>query len=206
MLRCVRFGLLVVVVQPVARILLGLRARHVERLPQQGPAILIANHNSHLDTLLLLALFPLGVAERVRLTGAADYWFANRALTWFSGVLLGMLPLERFRARRRGDPLASCHEALARGEIVLLYPEGTRGDPGVPQPIRGGIAKLLERCPQATQRRRARRSASRPVGSPEPTFPPSETPEPAGSTTSGLRGTRSCVRRGEPEGERSEMK
>ena len=45
--------------RPFARLILGINLRHGDRLPQSGPAIIIANHNNHIDTFVLMSLFPL---------------------------------------------------------------------------------------------------------------------------------------------------
>ena len=76
------------VLWPVALLVLGLNLRHRERLPVKGPAIVAANHNSHLDTLVLLSLFPLSVIDRIRPVAAAEYFLRNRALAWFSTRIL----------------------------------------------------------------------------------------------------------------------
>ena len=137
------------VVWPVALVVLGLNLRHRERLPVTGPAIVAANHNSHLDTLVLLSLFPLSVIDRVRPVAAADYFLRNRALAWFSTRILNILPLTREAAGRGDDPLASSVAALERGEILIVFPEGSRGDPEVMARFKGGLARLKERVPRA---------------------------------------------------------
>jgi 1-acyl-sn-glycerol-3-phosphate acyltransferase len=135
------------VLRPVAFMMLGLTVRGRDNLPKRGPAIVIANHNSHLDTLVLLSLMPLGQIDAVRPVAAADYFLKNRYLAWFSLHILNILPLERGNAARGEDPLAESVAALDRGEILIVFPEGSRGSAEVMGKFKGGVARLKERYP-----------------------------------------------------------
>ena len=138
------------VVRPLVLVVLGLNVRHRHHLPRQGPAILAANHNSHLDTLVLMTLLPARLLHRARPVAAADYFLANRPVAWFSLNVLGILPVER-RGQRRdpgADPLASAREALDAGELVLLFPEGSRGDPERLAAFKSGLAHLARSRPE----------------------------------------------------------
>jgi len=148
---------------PVVLLWLGLTVRHRQRLPRQGPAILIANHNSHLDLLVLLTLLPLSRIPQVRPVAAADYFFRNRVLRFIAVWFLGLIPVVRGKTPRRDrsdpvttnetlgesvDPLAGCRQALAKGEIIILFPEGTRGEPEVLSRLKPGLWHLLKNQPE----------------------------------------------------------
>ena len=61
-----RLLLLVGVARPLARFFTGADVIGREHLPTRGPAIVVANHNSHVDTFLLLTIFPAGTLRCVR--------------------------------------------------------------------------------------------------------------------------------------------
>jgi 1-acyl-sn-glycerol-3-phosphate acyltransferase len=136
-----------IVVRPLILIVLGLNVRHRDRLPAQGPAILVSNHNSHLDTLVLMTLFPNRFLPILRPVAAKDYFFRNRLLAWFALNIIRIIPLERQIADRTQNPLAGCTDALRNGDILILFPEGSRGDPEERGTFKTGIAHLAKRHP-----------------------------------------------------------
>ncbi len=148
MIRLLRLLFWILIGRPLVLVVLGLNVRNQKGLPRQGPAIVVANHNSHLDTFVLMTLFPMRLLHRLRPVAAADYFLRNRAIAWFTLNLINMIPIERSRVGKRGeDPLEDCAKALAAGEILLVFPEGTRGDTEALATFKGGVARLKEQYP-----------------------------------------------------------
>jgi 1-acyl-sn-glycerol-3-phosphate acyltransferase len=133
------------IVRPVVLVILGLNVRHRERIPTTGPAIVVSNHNSHLDTLVLMTLLPWSLLPRLRPVAAKDYFLRNRLLAWFALNIMHIIPLERQVVDRHVDPFAECSDALKNGEILILFPEGSRGDPEQMGTFKSGIAHLAKR-------------------------------------------------------------
>jgi 1-acyl-sn-glycerol-3-phosphate acyltransferase len=135
------------VVRLVVLIIIGLRVIEQAQLPRSGPAIICANHNSHLDTMVLMTLFPLRLLAKLRPVAAAEYFLPNPILAWFVIHIVGVIPLHRNKPTTE-HPLAKCSEALDRGEILILYPEGSRGEPESIASFHSGIAHLAKRHPE----------------------------------------------------------
>lgn len=147
MIRLLRHLFFLLAVRPLVLVVLGLNVRHRHRLPKQGPAILVANHNSHLDTLVLMTLFPQRALAKLRPVAAADYFLKNKALAWFATRIVGIIPLSRRVSARDGDPLEACGAALEEGNILILFPEGSRGEAERLAAFKTGIAHLAKRHP-----------------------------------------------------------
>jgi 1-acyl-sn-glycerol-3-phosphate acyltransferase len=146
-----RLFFFLLIVRPAVLFLLGLFVKREDLLPKRGPAIIVANHNSHLDTLVLLSLFPLRLLPKVRPVAAADYFAGDdTTLGWIATHLIGIIPIRRRGTaleNKRDDPLRPAGEALARGDILIIYPEGTRGAPEKLAKFKNGVAYLAERFP-----------------------------------------------------------
>lgn len=133
----------------IVLIVIGLRISHKERLPKRGPAIVVANHNSHLDTLVIMTIFPLGLLDELHPVAAEDYWFSNAFLKWFSLNIIRAIPLKRqANSSKKDPPLSGCIKALEAGKILIIYPEGSRGSPEDLSQFKSGIAHLAKCHPE----------------------------------------------------------
>jgi len=136
-------------IRPMVFLYLGVNIRRSFLLPKKGPAILVANHNSHLDTVVLMIACPRSLFSHLRPVAAADYWLKGPLLTWFSTHVLNIVPIHRKKEDRPegSDPLDSIGKALDEGSAVIFFPEGSRGEPEQMTSFKRGIAILAERHP-----------------------------------------------------------
>lgn len=145
--RILRYFFFALIVRPVVMVVLGLNVRHRQRLPVKGPAIIVANHNSHLDTMVLMTLLPFRMLHKIHPVAAADYFLSNRLLAWFAFNIIGIIPLHRSIKASHNDPLAAASAALDRGDILILFPEGSRGEPEKMSELKSGVSHLAKRHP-----------------------------------------------------------
>lgn len=125
-IKWLKFLFFAFIVKPLVLIGLGLNILHRPKLPRKGAAVIVANHTSHLDTLVLMSLYPLSTLNQIRPVAAADYFMKNRYMRWFSTNCIDIIPIDR-KAMKAPDALfAQCYEALENEEILIIFPEGTR--------------------------------------------------------------------------------
>ncbi len=134
-------------VRPLVLIISGVHVVGKEKLPLKGPCIIAANHNSHLDTMVLMSLFPLSQINQVRPVAAADYFMKNRWFSWFSQNVIGIIPLKRKPTKEEGHPLLGVMKALKNSDIIIVFPEGSRGVPEEMSTFKTGIAHLVKEFP-----------------------------------------------------------
>ena len=130
----------------LTRLLVGARAQWRAE-PDAGQSLYFANHCSHLDTLAIWSALTPAQRAVTRPVAARDYWNKPGLRTYLSGRVLRAILIERRRDERAGDPLEPVFAALAQGDSLILFPEGTRTADRLPQPFRGGLFRIAETFP-----------------------------------------------------------
>ncbi|MBX2860402.1 MAG: 1-acyl-sn-glycerol-3-phosphate acyltransferase [Vampirovibrio sp.] len=133
-------------IKPLLLVLVGLNVFGRQHLPSK-PFILVANHNSHLDALALMNLFPLHRIAKIRPVAAQDYFTTSPILNWFSTVLMNILPIPRKGITKTNNPLTKMSDALDQGYSLIVFPEGSRGEPEVMESFRSGVGHLIQKHP-----------------------------------------------------------
>lgn len=112
-----------------------------EHLPIGSSFILVANHQSHLDAPCLVSAIPLRFLHRAFPAAAADYFFRGLPSSAFSSIVVNGLPFRR--SAHGAASLTLCRELLRNpGNILIIFPEGTRSTTGELQTFRPGIGHL----------------------------------------------------------------
>ena len=131
-----------VLIGPIFKLLFRPRVEGLENVPETGPVIICANHLSFIDSLLV----PLYVKRKVVFLGKSDYF--GKWYSWFfRGV--GVIPVHREGGERGEASLKAGVEQLAKGNVVSIYPEGTRSPDGRLYRGKTGPARMALRaqCP-----------------------------------------------------------
>lgn len=145
--RAARGALVETMMRPAVAVLARPTRTGLDRLadlPDDEPAIFVANHHSHIDTPLLLTSIPEPWRRDTVVAAAADYFFSNRVSGAAAALALGAIPMERQRAARSSANRAA--ELLREGWSLLIFPEGGRSKDGWGQEFRGGAAYLAQRA------------------------------------------------------------
>lgn len=143
MKRVIKILFFALIVKPVVFVLLGLNIRGRENLPKGG-AVIAPNHNSHLDTLVIMSLYPLCEIHKIRPVAAADYFMKNRFISWISTNCIDIIPLDRSGDSTQEELFKKPHEALQNGDVLILFPEGSRGKPEQMTRLKKGLYYLLK--------------------------------------------------------------
>jgi len=113
-----------------------------ENIPRTGGVILASNHLSFIDSVFL----PLVIDRRVTFLAKSDYYTARGIKGWAIKNFLkaaGMLPIDRSGGKASEASLRTGLSVLNRGEMLGIYPEGTRSPDGKLYRGRTGVARMV---------------------------------------------------------------
>jgi 1-acyl-sn-glycerol-3-phosphate acyltransferase len=115
----------------------------LENIPGEGPAVIVCNHVSFVDPLVILAASPRPI------TFVMDHNIFRIPVLSFvfrTGKAIPIAPAREDEAllNKAYDAVA---EALGRGELVGIFPEGRITDTGESYPFKGGVTRIVQRTP-----------------------------------------------------------
>ena len=130
-----------VILGPLLRLVYRPWAEGLEHVPAHGPAIVASNHLSFSDSLFM----PLVVPRRVTFLAKSDYFTGNGLKGWLTRVFfrgVGQVPVDRSGGLASEAALRAGLKVLQRGELLGIYPEGTRSPDGRLYRGKTGVARL----------------------------------------------------------------
>jgi 1-acyl-sn-glycerol-3-phosphate acyltransferase len=140
--RAVRGFVQVVGVKNVVRKELAVEVYGLDELRQlDGPALIAANHASHLDTAVLVSTLPAERRRRTAVGVSSDYFFDSWVRTGASAIAFNAFPSEQ-----DGGLSSTPAKLLRKGWTVVIFPEGSRSSDGFLRPFRLSAAQLAIDC------------------------------------------------------------
>ncbi len=136
----VAYWMLKVVLSPIFFLLWRVRIEGREHVPATGPAVLAANHQSFSDSFFL----PLVLRRRVTYVAKSEY-FDNWRTAWFFRAA-GQIPMQRGGGDASQRALDTAKEVLRGGDLLGIYPEGTRSPDPRLHKGHTGVARLALGC------------------------------------------------------------
>ncbi|MGX6564654.1 lysophospholipid acyltransferase family protein [Cupriavidus necator] len=131
-----------------ARLLTGMRANWQGCIPAAVQRVYFANHSSHGDFVLVWGCLPPDLRTVTRPVAGADYWDRSSLRRFIGRDVFHALLIDRTRSEPGSDPVALMHGALASGDSLILFPEGTRNTTDARLlPFKSGIYHLARACP-----------------------------------------------------------
>jgi 1-acyl-sn-glycerol-3-phosphate acyltransferase len=144
-------------VSAVAWVLTGATARWLGSGPEARQRVYYANHASHLDFVVLWTALPPALRSTTRPVAGADYWQRSALRRWLAArVFRAVLIPRRAPGEQTHEAIVAAAKAavdttvaaLDEGASLILFPEGTRGPGGEPQPFKSGLYHLAAARPE----------------------------------------------------------
>ena len=127
---------------------IGLKYVNEKTLKNKKQFILIANHNSHMDTMAIMSAIPSRYIHKVHPIAARDFFGGSLFKKILMRYLVNATLIQRDRDDPENDPIDSMDKMLKKSRSLILFPEGSRGVPGVMTKFKKGLGYLIQRNPE----------------------------------------------------------
>ena len=139
-----KIGIHLFILRPVIKLLFGINVFAKENIRHLNNYIIVANHNSHLDILLLFYCLPIKDIPRTHPVAAEEYFSRSRILFSMVNYLFSPIWVSRGALGSQREFLPKIRQHIERGHNVIIFPEGTRGSPGEIQSFKSAIGRIAE--------------------------------------------------------------
>ncbi|TWT41878.1 1-acyl-sn-glycerol-3-phosphate acyltransferase [Phycisphaerae bacterium RAS1] len=126
-------------VRPLATLLFDLKVHGQEHIPREGGVLIVSNHQSLLDPILL----PLRLERPLNYIAKSEL-FRNPVVAWFLRRVLNAFPVRMGHGDVRA--VKETIHRLQEGHLMNIYPEGSRTVDGEIAPLQGGVALIVQRA------------------------------------------------------------
>ena len=130
------------------KVFIGLKYVNEKTLKNKKQFILIANHNSHMDTMAIMSAIPSRYIHKVHPIAARDFFGGSLFKKILMRYLVNATLIQRDRDDPNNDPIDSMDKMLKKSRSLILFPEGSRGVPGVMTKFKKGLGYLIQRNPE----------------------------------------------------------
>ncbi|MDD3590677.1 MAG: lysophospholipid acyltransferase family protein [Thermoguttaceae bacterium] len=110
--------------------------------------VYIANHTSHLDSVVIWAALPPSVRAKTRLVAAQDYWLNGPIKRFLALRVFNVILVDRENVSKRNNPLYSMLEEMGDKYSIIIFPEGGRSTTGVVGEFKSGVYYLVKKKPE----------------------------------------------------------
>ncbi|MGV6860777.1 MAG: lysophospholipid acyltransferase family protein [Putridiphycobacter sp.] len=143
----IKRGIYSLIVRPWLRHIIGVKFQNKEIFKDLDQYIIVANHNSHFDTVSIMAALPGNKLKTTRAVASGDYFGKTKIATKLTHFFFNAILVKKQNDESSISTVDVIDSHLKKGMSLLLFPEGSRGKPGVISDFKSGIAVLLKNNP-----------------------------------------------------------
>lgn len=130
------------------RVIVGIKYVNKEALKKSDPFIIVANHNSHVDAMALMSALSFSQLKKTHPVAAGDYFGKSPLKAFITRLFTNSLLIRRSKDADGANPIDMMSDSLQKGDSLILFPEGSRGEPQKMQQFKKGIGIILQKNPK----------------------------------------------------------
>ncbi len=143
----IHFVLYRLIMKNFFRIFFGMSYQNSQHFKNLKQFIIVANHNSHMDTVSVLSALPTSHLTKVHPVAAGDYFGKNIITSFLTTFFINTILISRNKNESKRSAIEDMDQLLKEGKSLLIFPEGSRGQAEIMQDFKHGVSILAKKNP-----------------------------------------------------------